>query len=96
MADEIERQFGAKGLHTFSLRPGSIGTELQRHIPQDQLSCVAQGEYLATSSGSTTNWAIGKGEGQAWIPNLLKGESHTMQIYPLSAIRATWMCGWVE
>jgi hypothetical protein len=73
MANGIERQFGAKGLHAFSLHPGSIGTELQRHVPQDQLSGFAQDEYLATSSCSTTNWAIGKGEGQAWIPNLLKG-----------------------
>ena len=33
MANEIERRYGSKGLHAFSLNPGGIRTGLQTHIP---------------------------------------------------------------
>jgi NAD(P)-dependent dehydrogenase (short-subunit alcohol dehydrogenase family) len=34
-ANEIERQYGAHGLHAFSLHPGGIHSGLQKHIPQE-------------------------------------------------------------
>ncbi|KAB8075573.1 hypothetical protein BDV29DRAFT_171689 [Aspergillus leporis] len=35
-ANEIERRYGAQGLHAFSLHPGAIATELLRHVSDEQ------------------------------------------------------------
>jgi NAD(P)-dependent dehydrogenase (short-subunit alcohol dehydrogenase family) len=35
MANEIEKRYGAKGLHANSLMPGGIMTGLQQHVPED-------------------------------------------------------------
>ncbi|KAF1915287.1 hypothetical protein BDU57DRAFT_548975 [Ampelomyces quisqualis] len=36
-ANEIERRYGAQGLHAFSLHPGGIWTGLQVHLPNDTM-----------------------------------------------------------
>lgn len=33
MANEVERRYGARGLHALSLHPGVINTNLSRHLP---------------------------------------------------------------
>ncbi|ORY12373.1 hypothetical protein BCR34DRAFT_563994 [Clohesyomyces aquaticus] len=35
MANEIERRYGSKNLHAFSLHPGGIWTGLQIHVPEE-------------------------------------------------------------
>ncbi|KAL3261066.1 hypothetical protein ABHI18_004041 [Aspergillus niger] len=45
-ANEIERRYGAQGLHAFSLHPGGINTDLQRHISQEQQAAWGQDEAL--------------------------------------------------
>ena len=37
MTNEIERRYGARGLHGYSLMPGGIATELQRYVPENLL-----------------------------------------------------------
>ncbi|KAK3077247.1 hypothetical protein LTS18_010829 [Coniosporium uncinatum] len=37
MANEIERRYGSKGIHGFSLMPGGIMTGLQIHVPESML-----------------------------------------------------------
>ncbi|KAK5311758.1 hypothetical protein LTR93_011600 [Exophiala xenobiotica] len=34
-AREIEKRFGSSGIHAWAVHPGSIATELQRHVPDD-------------------------------------------------------------
>ncbi|PYH29646.1 short-chain dehydrogenase [Aspergillus neoniger CBS 115656] len=46
VANEIERQYGAQGLHAFSLHPGGINTDLQRHTSQEQQTAWSQDETL--------------------------------------------------
>ncbi|KAJ3173879.1 hypothetical protein HDU87_007289 [Geranomyces variabilis] len=38
MANEIERRFGAQGLHATSVHPGGILTPLQRHLSEETIS----------------------------------------------------------
>lgn len=45
-ANEIERRYGSKGLHSFSLHPGSIATDLLRHLSDEQKGSWSQKEYL--------------------------------------------------
>ncbi|KAL4862490.1 hypothetical protein BDV12DRAFT_202985 [Aspergillus spectabilis] len=42
MANEIERKYGAQGLHALSVHPGMIFTELGRHIPPEQTASIIQ------------------------------------------------------
>ena len=35
-ANQIERQYGSKGVHANSLHPGGIQSGLQTHLPQEQ------------------------------------------------------------
>jgi NAD(P)-dependent dehydrogenase (short-subunit alcohol dehydrogenase family) len=35
MANYVDRRFGSKGLHSLSLMPGGISTNLQKHIPKE-------------------------------------------------------------
>lgn len=37
MANELDRRYGSKGLHAFSVHPGGIWSGLQRHMPDDEL-----------------------------------------------------------
>lgn len=45
-ANEIERQYGAQGLHAFSLHPGAIATELLRHVSDEQKADWEKNEFL--------------------------------------------------
>ncbi|KAB8069503.1 hypothetical protein BDV29DRAFT_198659 [Aspergillus leporis] len=47
MANEIERRYGSQGLHAFSLHPGSIKTELQRHTPKEVVEAWEKDETIA-------------------------------------------------
>ncbi|KAF2470678.1 NAD(P)-binding protein [Lindgomyces ingoldianus] len=63
MANEIERRYGSKNLHAFSLHPGGIWTGLQIHTPKEQMDQWAANpavqEYMkSTEQGAaTTIWA---------------------------------------
>ncbi|GKZ21787.1 hypothetical protein AbraIFM66951_008748 [Aspergillus brasiliensis] len=62
-ANEIERRYGAQGLHAVSLHPGTIATDLLRHVSSDQMaSWTADKElerYWKTpeQGAATTVWA---------------------------------------
>lgn len=45
-ANEIERRYGAQGLHAFSLHPGAIATELLRHVSDEQKVDWETNEFL--------------------------------------------------
>jgi NAD(P)-dependent dehydrogenase (short-subunit alcohol dehydrogenase family) len=66
-ANEIDRRFGDKGLHAFSLHPGAIATDLLKHVSDEQRSAWGENSYLATywkspaQGAATTVWgAIAK------------------------------------
>ncbi|OJJ65857.1 hypothetical protein ASPBRDRAFT_189625 [Aspergillus brasiliensis CBS 101740] len=62
-ANEIERRYGGHGLHAVSLHPGTIATDLLRHVSDDQMaSWTADKElerYWKTpeQGAATTVWA---------------------------------------
>ncbi|KAH8589533.1 hypothetical protein B0O99DRAFT_599820 [Bisporella sp. PMI_857] len=67
MANQIERQYGPRGLHATSVHPGMIGTGLMQHIDPALLEAWKQDKsaYMAMKSpeqgAATTVWAaIGK------------------------------------
>lgn len=67
MANEIERRYGAQGLHATSLHPGGIMTKLARHIPEAEVQMWSERKdlfltYKSVEQGAaTTVWAaIGK------------------------------------
>ncbi|KAJ5803138.1 dehydrogenase with different specificitie [Penicillium pulvis] len=45
-ANEIERRYGAQGLHAFSLHPGAIATELLRHVSDEQKADWEKNDFL--------------------------------------------------
>ncbi|KXH58617.1 oxidoreductase [Colletotrichum nymphaeae SA-01] len=62
-ANEIERRYGAQGIHALSLQPGGVITELMRHMPEEQQGGFAKHPYLskifktAPQGASTSVWA---------------------------------------
>ncbi|GKZ39000.1 hypothetical protein AbraIFM66950_011629 [Aspergillus brasiliensis] len=62
-ANEINRRYGTRGLHAWSLHPGAIATDLQRHIPEEQKQLWAQDtdsqKYWKSpeQGAATTVWA---------------------------------------
>ncbi|KAL4866597.1 hypothetical protein BDV12DRAFT_199074 [Aspergillus spectabilis] len=76
-ANEIDRRFGDKGLHAFSLHPGAIATGLLKHVPGEQRIAWSENKYLATywkspaQGAATTVWgAVAKeleGEGGKYL-----------------------------
>ena len=62
-ANEIDRRYGSKGLHSFGVHPGGINTELSRHIPKETLSGFFKDEALLNilkspqQGAATTVWA---------------------------------------
>lgn len=62
-ANEIERRYGAKGLHAVSLHPGGIWTGLQIHTPADVMAAHKKNDQVrrymkSTEQGAaTTVWA---------------------------------------
>jgi NAD(P)-dependent dehydrogenase (short-subunit alcohol dehydrogenase family) len=45
-ANEIERRYGAKGLHAFSVHQGGIATDLMRHLSEEEKGPILKDEYL--------------------------------------------------
>ncbi len=80
MASELERRYGSKGLHGFSLMPGGIQTPLQRHMDPAIMEKAKQNKEMhkyikSTAQGAaTTVWAaIGKefeGQPGMYLENL--------------------------
>ncbi|KAJ3192877.1 hypothetical protein HDU83_005945 [Entophlyctis luteolus] len=62
-ANEIERKYGAQNLHSWSVQPGGIATDLMRHMPKEAQSGWQQDEYLSKvfkspeQGAATTTWA---------------------------------------
>ncbi|KAL3467169.1 hypothetical protein BJX64DRAFT_300780 [Aspergillus heterothallicus] len=46
MANEIERRYGARGVHGLSLHPGIIQTGLSRHLPRQQVETMLANENI--------------------------------------------------
>jgi len=59
-ANEINRRYGSKGLNAFSVHPGGIMTDLQRHMSAEALSAFDgfKSEFKSPEQGAaTTIWA---------------------------------------
>lgn len=62
-ANEIERRYGAEGLHAWSVQPGGITTGLVQHLDTETLSAMGKDPVLALVAKSpeqgaaTTVWA---------------------------------------
>ncbi|KAF2999982.1 hypothetical protein E8E14_007047 [Neopestalotiopsis sp. 37M] len=62
-SNEVERRFGARGLHSYSLHPGGIATGLQQHVGEDLMKQWATIPNMMASMKSieqgaaTTVWA---------------------------------------
>lgn len=62
-ANYVERKYGPKGLHAFSLHPGGINTDLSRHMPPEVLEQVLSDPSSsklmknAEQGSATTVWA---------------------------------------
>ncbi|KAL2875645.1 hypothetical protein SGCOL_009106 [Colletotrichum sp. CLE4] len=63
MANEVERRYGSKGLHAFSLHPGGILSGLQQHVPDELKAAWGKNETFAKhwksaeQGAATTVWA---------------------------------------
>ncbi|KAL2846856.1 hypothetical protein BJY01DRAFT_213089 [Aspergillus pseudoustus] len=78
-ANEIERRYGSRGLHAFSLHPGGIQTDLSRHVPEEQKAVWAEDKALADywkspeQGAATTVWAAVaselEGQGGKYLDN---------------------------
>lgn len=61
-ANEIERRYGSKGLHAWSVQPGGVVSNLIQHISEEESIAFAQDEQLAKmyknpdQGASTTVW----------------------------------------
>jgi NAD(P)-dependent dehydrogenase (short-subunit alcohol dehydrogenase family) len=67
LANKIERDYGAQGLHATSLHPGAINTDISRNMPPEFLQGLMTNPYIlkilkSTEQGAaTTVWAaVGK------------------------------------
>jgi hypothetical protein len=67
LANKIERDYGAQGLHATSLHPGAINTDISRNMPPEFLQGLMTNAYIlkilkSTEQGAaTTVWAaVGK------------------------------------
>ncbi|KAI1371145.1 hypothetical protein F4677DRAFT_319565 [Hypoxylon crocopeplum] len=79
MANEIERRFGANGIHAWSVHPGAVSADLHRHISIEQMTLLRNNLYLAplfksTSQGAATGvWAAMasalEGQGGGYLEN---------------------------
>jgi NAD(P)-dependent dehydrogenase (short-subunit alcohol dehydrogenase family) len=62
-ANEIDRRYGAKGLHAFSVHPGGIKSNLSRHLSAEATEGLLKNEDLAKvwkspeQGAATTVWA---------------------------------------
>ncbi|KAL2678953.1 hypothetical protein Neosp_009707 [[Neocosmospora] mangrovei] len=62
-ANEIERRYGASGIHAWSVHPGFVQTDLGRHMSSDQMGATMSDPYLASilknaeQGAATSVWA---------------------------------------
>ena len=62
-ANEIDRRYGAKGLHAWAVHPGGITTDLGRHMPPEAVEGILKDEAIAKiwkspeQGAATTVWA---------------------------------------
>ncbi|CCD43583.1 hypothetical protein QC760_001856 [Botrytis cinerea] len=67
-ANYIDRSFGDRGLHAFSLHPGSVNTDLSRHMSPEELKQAEEDKTFANmmksveQGAATTVWAAVAGE----------------------------------
>lgn len=63
VATEIERRYGAQGIHAWAVHPGMVMTDLARHMPDGALEKYLEDPYLASTAktaeqgASTSLWA---------------------------------------
>lgn len=63
MANELDRRYGSKDLHAFSLHPGGIWTGLQVHMGEEVIAKYKENEFvnnymLSPEQGAATSvWA---------------------------------------
>ncbi|KAM0513373.1 hypothetical protein ACHAPE_007835 [Trichoderma viride] len=86
MANQIERLYGARGLHGLSVHPGGISTGLMRYMPEEEIKGfmatigpeVLQGMKSPEQGAATQVWAaIGKeweGKGGKYLVNVTVAE----------------------
>jgi len=56
--NEIDRRYGSKGLRAFSVNPGGIMTDLQRHLPDQSMFEGLEKHFKSLKQGAaTTVWA---------------------------------------
>lgn len=72
--NEIDRRYGSKGLHAFSVNPGGIMTDLQRHLPDQSMFNGLEKEFKSPKQGAaTTVWAATAaaldGQGAKYLEN---------------------------
>ncbi|KAL2127947.1 hypothetical protein VTI74DRAFT_9937 [Chaetomium olivicolor] len=67
LANKIEQDYGARGLHATSLHPGAINTDISRHMPPEFVEGLMANPYIlkilksAEQGAATTVWAaVGK------------------------------------
>ncbi|KAJ0414837.1 hypothetical protein BJY00DRAFT_294413 [Aspergillus carlsbadensis] len=76
-ANEIDRRYGAQGLHALSLTPGAISTGIQRHLPAEESAEYARATWKtmkspAQGAATTVLAAIGRefeGVGAVYLEN---------------------------
>lgn len=62
-ANEIERRYGAQGIHAWSVQPGAVLTDLTRRMSDEQQNGLKQDDYLSkiyktpSQGASTSVWA---------------------------------------
>jgi NAD(P)-dependent dehydrogenase (short-subunit alcohol dehydrogenase family) len=78
MANEIDRRYGARGLHALSLHPGGIETPLMKHADRSSLAAwtapgtqkyfknAAQGAATEVYAAVSKDW---EGKGGKWLSN---------------------------
>jgi len=47
-SNDIDRRYGPQGIHSWSVQPGAVLTNLSQHMPDEQKAGVAADRFLAT------------------------------------------------
>ena len=99
MANEIERRYGARGLHALSVMPGGIMTGLQVHVSKEELDSWAanptiQSMIMSVEQGAaTTVWAATaaawEGKGGRYVENCQEAVPTSPEMYGMGG-HAKW------
>ncbi|EHK16202.1 uncharacterized protein TRIVIDRAFT_40045 [Trichoderma virens Gv29-8] len=78
-ANEIERRYGAQGIHAWSLQPGAVQTDLMRHLGEEHKGAINTDPYLSKifknpeQGAATSVWAataaVLEGTGGKYLEN---------------------------